>query len=58
MKVIINGATGMEGEDVLFEYLQNKDISEVHLIASRKYAIEQSELRELIIPTFWIFRRF
>lgn len=52
LKVIITGATGMVGEGVLMECLQNEQVSEV-LIANRKhYDKPHPKLKELLIPDF------
>lgn len=53
IKVIITGATGMVGEGVLFECLQNPTVSEVLIINRRHYEIEHPKLKELIAPDFF-----
>jgi uncharacterized protein YbjT (DUF2867 family) len=52
MKIILTGATGMAGEGVLFECLQNDKIEMVLSISRRPYPMEHPKLRQLIIPDF------
>ncbi len=58
IKVIITGATGMVGEGVLFECLQNPQVSEVLIIGRRHYEIEHPKLKELIVPDFFQLNQF
>ena len=53
MKVIITGATGMVGEGVLFECLQNSAVLEVLLVSRRHYELVHPKLKELVIPDFF-----
>lgn len=53
IKVIITGATGMVGEGVLFECLQNEAVSEVLIINRRHYDMQHPKLKELLIPDFF-----
>ena len=53
IKVIITGATGMVGEGVLLECLQNENVSEVLIINRRHYDMQHSKLKELIVPDFF-----
>jgi uncharacterized protein YbjT (DUF2867 family) len=53
IKVIITGATGMVGEGVLFECLQNEKVSEVLIINRRHYELNHPKLKELIVPVFF-----
>ncbi|MEO8414023.1 MAG: NAD-dependent epimerase/dehydratase family protein [Ginsengibacter sp.] len=53
IKVIITGATGMVGEGVLFECLQNPAVSEVLIVNRRHYEMEHPKLKELIVPDFF-----
>ncbi|KAA9035530.1 NAD-dependent epimerase/dehydratase family protein [Ginsengibacter hankyongi] len=53
IKVIITGATGMVGEGVLFECLQNPTVSEVLIINRRHYEMQHPKLKELIVPDFF-----
>src|SRR5665213_476988 len=53
IKVIITGATGMVGEGVLFECLQNEKVSEVLIISRRHYDLQHPKLKELLLPDFF-----
>lgn len=52
IKVIITGATGMVGEGVLFECLQNEKVAEVLIVSRRHYDLQHPKLKELIVPDF------
>jgi uncharacterized protein YbjT (DUF2867 family) len=52
MKVIITGATGMVGEGVLFECLQNNTVSEILIINRKSYNLTHPKLKELIVSDF------
>jgi uncharacterized protein YbjT (DUF2867 family) len=58
MKVIITGATGMVGEGVLFECLQNPIVSEVLIISRGHYESAHAKLKELIVPDFFQLSQF
>lgn len=58
IKVIITGATGMVGEGVLFECLQNEKVSEVLIINRRHYEHNHPKLKELIVPDFFKLDQF
>jgi nucleoside-diphosphate-sugar epimerase len=58
LKVIITGATGMVGEGVLFECLQNNKVSEVLMINRRHYECDHPKLKELIAPDFFQLNNF
>src|SRR5580698_3414064 len=58
IKVIITGATGMVGEGVLFECLQNEKVSEVLIINRRHYEMNHPKLKELIVPDFFQLEQF
>jgi len=58
IKVIITGATGMVGEGVLFECLQNPIVSEVLIINRRHYEMQHPKLKELIVPDFFQLDKF
>ena len=58
IKLIITGATGMVGEGVLFECLQNPAVSEVLIINRRHYEIHHPKLKELIVPDFFHLSQF
>ena len=53
IKVIITGATGMVGEGVLFECLQNEKVAEVLIISRRHYDMQHPKLKELLVPDFF-----
>jgi nucleoside-diphosphate-sugar epimerase len=53
IKVIITGTTGMVGEGVLFECLQNSTVSEILIINRRHYGLQHPKLKELIVPDFF-----
>lgn len=53
IKVIITGATGMVGEGVLFECLQNAAVSEVLIINRRHYEMQHPKLKELLVADFF-----
>jgi uncharacterized protein YbjT (DUF2867 family) len=52
IKLIITGATGMVGEGVLLECLQNESVAEVLIVNRRHYDLEHPKLKELIAPDF------
>ncbi len=52
IKVIITGATGMVGEGVLFECLQNLMATEVLIINRRHYDMQHPKPKELIVSDF------
>lgn len=58
IKVIITGATGMVGEGVLFECLQNPKVSDVLIVNRRHYELQHPKLKELIVPDFLQMNRF
>ena len=58
IKVIITGATGMVGEGVLFECLQNEKIAEILIISRRHYEMQHPKLKELIVPDFFKMDQF
>src|SRR4051794_37868664 len=58
IKVIITGATGMVGEGVLFECLQNPVVTEVLTINRKHYEIHHPKLKELIVPDFFLLKDF
>ncbi|WP_319800429.1 MULTISPECIES: hypothetical protein [Flavobacterium] len=53
MKVIITGATGMVGEGVLFECLENENVKEVLIVNRKHYDLDHSKLKELLVPDFY-----
>ncbi|MES2798047.1 MAG: NAD-dependent epimerase/dehydratase family protein [Bacteroidota bacterium] len=52
MKIIITGATGMVGEGVLLECLENDAVSKVLMVNRKPSPIKHSKLEELIVPNF------
>lgn len=52
MKIMITGATGMVGEGVLFECLENPAVKEVLIINRRHYDLQHPKLKELIVGDF------
>ncbi len=58
IKVIITGATGMVGEGVLFECLQNEKVSEVLIVSRRHYELQHPKLKELLVPDFFHLDQF
>jgi uncharacterized protein YbjT (DUF2867 family) len=52
MKIIITGATGMVGEGVLFECLQNTLVSEILIVSRKQYGLQHPKLKELLVPDF------
>jgi len=52
MKVIITGATGMVGEGVLLECLQNESVSEVLIINRKHFDLQHPKLKEIIVKDF------
>lgn len=58
IKVIITGATGMVGEGVLFECLQNDNVKEVLIINRKHYEHKHHKLKELIVPDFFQLDQF
>jgi uncharacterized protein YbjT (DUF2867 family) len=58
IKVIITGATGMVGEGVLFECLQNEKVAEVLIVSRRHYEIQHPKLKELIVPDLFKMDQF
>lgn len=58
MKVIITGVTGMVGEGVLLECLQNSKVEEVLIISRKPYELKHARLKSLIVPDFFELSRF
>jgi len=52
LKVIITGATGMVGEGVLMECLQNNRVSEILLVNRKHYEINNPKVTELLVSDF------
>lgn len=53
MKVLITGATGMVGEGVLMEALQDVRITEVLVVARRSSGYVHPKLTEILVPDFF-----
>lgn len=52
MKVIITGATGMVGEGVLLECIENSDVTKVLMVNRKPSSIKHPKLEELIASDF------
>ena len=52
MKVIITGVTGMVGEGVLLECLDNDEVTDVLVVGRKHYEKSHPKLKELIIKDF------
>jgi uncharacterized protein YbjT (DUF2867 family) len=52
MKVILTGATGMVGEGVLLECLENAAVESVLSVSRRPAGRSHAKLRELLVPDF------
>jgi uncharacterized protein YbjT (DUF2867 family) len=52
MKVILTGATGMVGEGVLLECLDNPAVESVLSVSRRPCGVSHEKLRELLVPDF------
>jgi saccharopine dehydrogenase-like NADP-dependent oxidoreductase len=48
IRAIITGATGMVGEGVLYECLQNDDVEQVLVIGRKSCGYEHPKLNEII----------
>ena len=57
-KVIITGATGMVGEGVLLECLQNSTVQEVLIVSRKHYNLQHPKLKELLVPDFFKLDNF
>ncbi|KIO78818.1 hypothetical protein TH53_01680 [Pedobacter lusitanus] len=52
MKIILTGATGMAGQGVLLECLQNNAVTEILMINRKHLDIVHPKLNELLVPDF------
>lgn len=52
MKIILTGATGMAGQGVLLECLQNNAITEILMVNRKHLEIAHPKLKELLVPDF------
>ena len=58
MKVIITGATGMVGEGVLLECLENNAVSNILIVNRRPSPVKHAKLKELIVPDFMQLEKY
>lgn len=58
MKVIVTGATGMVGEGVLLECLENNTVKKVLMINRKPSPVKHPKLIELIVPNFMDLEAF
>jgi len=58
LNVIITGATGMVGEGVLLDCLQNETIASVLMLNRRSFDLKHPKLKELIVPNFLEIEKF
>lgn len=58
IKLIITGATGMVGEGVVLECLQNDLVSEVLMVNRKHFKLNHPKLKELIVPDFLQLKNF
>ncbi|QMV17359.1 NAD-dependent epimerase/dehydratase family protein [Granulicella sp. 5B5] len=52
LKIILTGATGLVGEGVLLECLQNPAIEQVLIVNRKHFDLAHPKLRELLVPDF------
>jgi hypothetical protein len=52
MRLIITGTTGMIGEGILLEMLENKDIESVLSVSRRGCGVQHPKLEEYVVPSF------
>nr|WP_315026562.1 NAD-dependent epimerase/dehydratase family protein [uncultured Chryseobacterium sp.] len=52
IKIILTGATGMVGEGVLMECLENPDVSEILSISRKPSGKSHPKLKEYLVPDF------
>ena len=53
LRVIVTGATGMVGEGVLLECLENPAVGQVLMVNRRPSPLRHAKLQELIVPDFF-----
>lgn len=58
LNVIITGATGMVGEGVLLECLQNENIASALMLNRRSFDLKHPKLKELLVPNFLEIEKF
>ena len=52
MNIILTGATGMVGEGVLLECLENPAVTSVLSVSRKPYGLQHPKLKELVVPDF------
>ncbi|MEC3877670.1 NAD-dependent epimerase/dehydratase family protein [Chryseobacterium salviniae] len=52
IKIILTGATGMVGEGILAECLENTNVSEILSVSRKPCGIQHAKLKEYIVPDF------
>jgi uncharacterized protein YbjT (DUF2867 family) len=52
MKIILTGATGMVGEGILLECLENPNISEILSVSRKPSGKKHAKLKEYLVPDF------
>lgn len=58
MKIILTGATGMAGQGVLLECLQNNTVTEILMVNRKHLEITNPKLKELLVPDFLTIEYF
>jgi len=58
LKIIVTGATGMVGEGVLLECLQNPAVAKVLMLNRRSFDLKHPKLKELLAPNFLEIEKF
>ena len=53
IKIVLTGATGMVGEGVLLECLENEDVGEVLIVNRKPYDFQHPKLKQLILSDFF-----
>lgn len=53
MNIIITGATGMVGEGVLLDCLDNPEVEKILIVNRKPYELQHPKLEELIVPDFF-----
>lgn len=53
LNLILTGATGMVGEGVLLESLENPDVAKVLVVGRRSCGVKHPKMEELIVPDFF-----
>lgn len=52
MKIILTGATGMVGEGILMECLENPNVSEILSVSRKPSGKKHAKLKEYLVPDF------